>query len=131
MLLARMRPNGDFQHLETQNLILQSVAEKLISPSAMLKLPVLIKDFKKSVQTNLGLVEIGQLLCLRTKLDLQNIAYGNFPDHLFKLGRVHDPILGNTSILQVDFRTLRSYVDRFNEGEWPRMHESPKGILDP
>jgi len=131
MLLARMRPNGDFQRLETQNLILQAVAEKLLSPSAILKLPVLIGDFKKAVQTDLGPVEIGQLLCLRTKLDPKNIAYGNFPDYLFKLGRVHDPVLGNTSILQVDFKILRSYVDRFNDGEWPRMQESPKGILDP
>ena len=81
-------------------MILQAVAEKLMSPSAVLKLPVLIKDFKKSVQTDLGPVEIGQLLCLRTKLDPQNIAYGSFPENIFKLGRVHDPVLGNTSILR-------------------------------
>lgn len=131
MLLARLRPDGDFHRLEIQNLILQAVAEKLLSPSSVLKLPVLIGDFKTSVQTDLGPVEIGQLLCLRTKLDPQNIAYGSFPEKLFKLGRIHDPVLGNTSFLQVEFKILRSYVDRFNQGEWPRMQESPKGILDP
>jgi hypothetical protein len=91
----------------------------------------LIKDFKDSIQTDLGPIEVGQLLCLRTKLDPQNIAYGNFPENIFKLGRVHDQVLGNTSILQVDFKILRAYVDRFNEGEWPRIQESPKGLLDP
>lgn len=131
MLLARLRPGGDFERIAIQNLILQAVAEKLLSPSAVLKLPVLIKDYKESVQTDLGPIEIGQLLCLRTKLDPQNIAYGNFPENIFKLGRVNDRVLGSTSILQVDFKILRDYVDRFNQGEWPRIQKGPKGLLDP
>jgi LCP family protein required for cell wall assembly len=131
MLLARMRPQGDFQRMQIQNLILQAVAEKLLSPSSISKLPELIGSFKKSVQTDLGPVEITQLLCLRTKLDPQNIAYGNLPENLFKLGRVDDPVLGNTSILRVDFKILRAYVDRFNQGDWPRIKEGPQGILDP
>jgi LCP family protein required for cell wall assembly len=131
MLLARMRPDGDFERMEIQNLILQAVAEELLSPSSISKLPELIRSFKKSVQTDLGPVEIAQLLCLRAKLDPQNIAYGNFPENLFKLGRVNDPVLGNTSILRVDFNVLRAYVDRFNQGDWPKLQEDPKGILDP
>jgi anionic cell wall polymer biosynthesis LytR-Cps2A-Psr (LCP) family protein len=131
MLLARLRPGGDFERMEIQNLILQAVAEKLLSPSSILKLPGLIDDFKKSVQTDLGPIEIGQLLCLRTKLDPQNIAYGNFPENIFKLGRVNDPVLGNTSILQVDFNILRGYVENFNQGDWPKLQQNPKGLLDP
>jgi polyisoprenyl-teichoic acid--peptidoglycan teichoic acid transferase len=131
MLLARLRPQGDFKRLEIQNLILQAVAEKLLSPTAVLKIPALIKDFRDSVQTDLGPVEVAQLLCLRTKLDPRNIVYGSFPQNIFKLGRVHDPVLGNTSILQVDFKILRSYVKQFNEGDWPKIREDPKGLLDP
>jgi len=131
MLLARMRPGGDFQRVATQNMILQAVTEKLLSPSSISILPKLISSFKKSVQTNLGPAEITQLLCLRTKLDPQNIVYGTLPESLFKLGRVQDPVLGNTSILRVDFKVLRAYVDRFNQGEWPKLQEAPKGILDP
>jgi LCP family protein required for cell wall assembly len=131
MLLARMRPDGDFQRLATQNMILQAVTEKLLSPSSILILPELISTFQKSVQTDLGPVEITQLLCLRTKLDPQNIVYGNLPESLFKLGRVHDPVLGYTSILRVDFRVLRAYVDRFNQGDWPVLQKRPRGILDP
>ncbi len=131
MLLARVRPQGDFQRLEIQNLILQAVAEKLMNPASVLELPALIKDFKGSVQTDLSPLEISQLLCLRTKLDPQNVAYSNFPQNLFNLGRVNDPVLGNTSILQVDFDVLRAYVNRFNQGDWPRIKNDPKGSLDP
>src|SRR5512133_1402107 len=35
MLLARMRPGGDFGRIDVQNLILQAVAEKLLRPSAI------------------------------------------------------------------------------------------------
>jgi polyisoprenyl-teichoic acid--peptidoglycan teichoic acid transferase len=131
MLLARLRPQGDFQRLEIQDLILQAVAEKLMNPSSALELPGLFQDFKKSVQTNMTPLDMGELLCLRTRLDPQNIAYGSFPQNLFKLGRVNDPVLGYTSILQVDFKVLRSYVDRFNQGDWPRIQKDPKGVLDP
>ena len=131
MLLARMRPGGDFQRMEIQNLILQAVAEKLLSPSAILSLPELITTFRESVQTDLGPAEFAQLLCLRSKLDPLQIVYGNFPEDLFENGRVHDPVLGNTSILKVDFDLLRVYVERFNEGDWPKVKGSPPGILDP
>jgi LCP family protein required for cell wall assembly len=131
MLLARMRPGGDIQRIETQNLVLQAVAEKLLSPSSLLELPRLIQTFRESVQTDLGPAEFAQLLCLRTKLDQQNILYGNFPATLFKNGRVNDPVLGNTSILEADFNVLRQYVNRFNQGDWPRKHADPPGLLDP
>ena len=38
MLLARMRPGGDFERLEIQNLILQAVAEELLSSLLNLKI---------------------------------------------------------------------------------------------
>jgi LCP family protein required for cell wall assembly len=131
MLLARMRPGGDFQRIEIQNLILQAVAEKLLSPATLLELPKLIHTFQDSVQTDLGPAEFAQLLCLRTKLDQQNILFGNFPERLFKNGRVHDPVLGSTSILEADFGALQEYVNRFNQGDWPRKPGNPPSLLDP
>ena len=131
MLLARLRPQGDFQRTEIQNLILQAFAEKLFSPSAILQIPELINTFTESVQTDLGPFEIGQLLCLRTRLDTQNIDYGSFPENLFKSERVRDPVLGNTSILEVDFDVLRTYVQSFNDGLWPRSQEDPRDQISP
>ena len=116
MLLARMRPNGDFQRSAVQNLILQSLAEKLLKRSTLRKLPELIDTLKDSVQTNIGVVEAGQLLCLATKLDTEDIQYISFPETIFTNGRVDDPVLGNTSIVEANFDVLRIYTQKFNHG---------------
>ena len=117
MLLARLRPQGDFRRADTQNLILQAFAEKMLGRS-ILKFPELIAKFGDAVQTDLGLVEIGQLLCLRARLSKNGVEYLSFPENLFKSDRVHDPVLGNTSIQAADFNVLKIYVRRFNEGRW-------------
>jgi LCP family protein required for cell wall assembly len=131
MLLARLRPQGDFQRAEVQNLILQAFAEKLLSPPAILQLPELIESFSDSVQTDLGPVEIGQLLCLRARLDVQKIEFGSFPESLFENGRVQDPVLGNTSILKVNFDDLKRYVQSFNNGTWPKSQQNPRDKISP
>ena len=48
------------------------------------------------------------------------VKFDNFPEDLFQNGRVQDPVLGNTSILEVDFDVLKAYVNDFNEGNWPQ-----------
>jgi LCP family protein required for cell wall assembly len=124
MLLARLRPQGDFRRAEVQNLILQAFSEKLLGRIAILKLPELIEDFSDSVQTDLGPVEIGQLLCLRARLSKRGVEFLSFPESLFKGDRVRDPVLGNTSIQAADFEILKIYVQKFNEGRW-RQHTNP------
>ena len=116
MLLARMRPLGDFQRNAVQNMILQSLAEKMLKRSTLRKLPELIDAVKDSVQTDIGVVEAGQLLCLATELDTRDIEYINFPETIFSLGRVNDPVLGNTSIVEANFDVLRIYTQKFNHG---------------
>ena len=97
----------------------------------ILKLPQLIKDFRDSIQTDLGPVEIGQLLCLRTRLDTQRIGFVSFPGNLFKNGRVRDPVLGNTSILEADFDVLTDYVQRFKDGLWREPEEPVREEINP
>ena len=118
MLLARMRPNGDLHRSEIQNLILEALAAKIIDFPVIPKLPELIRTFMGSVQTNISPAEIGKLACLATILELQDMEFVNFPDKLFESGRVQDPVLGNTSILKADFYVLRSYVQKFEAGNW-------------
>jgi LCP family protein required for cell wall assembly len=130
MLLARLRPQGDFRRVEVQNLILQAFAEKMLGRS-ILEFPELIKKFGDAVQTDLGPVEIGQLLCLRSRLSKQAVEYLNFPESLFKSDRVHDPVLGNTSIQAADFDILKIFVRRFNEGRWHLPSEHMTGEMDP
>jgi len=131
MLLARLRPGGDLQRLEIQNLIMRALAEKLLSPRAVLKFPRLIEAFKDSIQTDLRPQEISRLLCLRRKVDAEQLDFLNFPETLFKSERVRDPVLGNTSILDADFEVLTEYVKRFSEGSWREPEEFMREEINP
>ena len=131
MLLARLRPGGDFQRLELQNLIMTSLADQFLRPTTILKFPQLFRAFRDSVQTDLGPTEVGQLLCLRRQLDKQKVDLLNFPETLFKNERIHDPVLGNTAILDADFEVLSDYVRKFNEGTWRKPEENIREDLRP
>jgi LCP family protein required for cell wall assembly len=131
MLLARLRPQGDLQRAEVQNLILQAFAKKLLGRSAIFNLPELIETFNDSIQTDLGPVEVGQLLCLAAMIDTQRIEFVSFPESLFKSERVRDPVLGNTSILAVDFEVLKMYVQKFNDGLWRQPEDHLREEINP
>ncbi len=120
MLLARLRPNGDIERSNTQNLILQALATKMLRPEVLAQLPGLVQALYGSVQTDLGANDISKLLCLAHLLDPQKIVAVNFPESLFTGTRIHDPVLGYTFIWDVDFNLLRAYVAHFNNGTWPQ-----------
>ena len=131
MLLARMRPGGDLQRLEIQNLILYALADQLFRPTTILKFPKLIRSFEDSIQTDLGPTEFGQLLCLRRKVDPEKIDFLSFPESLFKSARVRDPVLGNTSILDADYEVLTDYVQKFKDGLWREPEEQDREEINP
>jgi len=119
MLLARMRPNGDIERSQTQNLILEAFAAKLLRPATLPKLPGLIDTLYGSVQTDLGVEDIAKLTCLGALLDPGAIQPRSFPEELLTGTRIDDPVLGYTFIWDADFDRLREYVRQFNEGTWP------------
>jgi LCP family protein required for cell wall assembly len=118
-ILARLRPQGDFERTKVQTLILRALSAKLLSPDVLPRLPELIGAFQGSVYTDLGAVQIAQLTCLAARIDPQKIVFVNFPENLFQGTRVQDPVLGNTFIFDADFDVLRSYIDAFMIGNWP------------
>lgn len=128
MLLARMRTQGDPQRSEIQNLILQAIAEKFFKPSTVQKLPELVKAFSSSVQMDLGIAEIGQLVCLAGRLNADDIEFVNFPEELFENTRVRDPVLGYTSIIAADFDVLRAYVKKFEAGTWSSVRKDAEEV---
>jgi len=131
MLLARMRPQGDFTRSEVQNLILQALAEEVLSPGVITKLPELVEALYGSAQTDLGGAEASQLLCLAAMLEPHKIEFLSFPETLFKSERVQDPVLGNTSILAANFDVLKTYVQIFMDGTWPEPEENLRNPIDP
>lgn len=119
MILARLRPEGDLVRSTNQNLILQALAEKLLTPAALTEMPGLIQSLYGSVQTDLAADDIRKLLCLGSMLNASSITPREFPEDLFTGTRIHDPVLGYTFVWDVDFNILRQYVTDFNAGQWP------------
>lgn len=116
MLLARMRPNGDMERLQTQNLILKAFAAELLSPHTLPRLPALAEALYGSVQTDLGPKEVSELVCLGGQIDAANVQAVSFPEEWFTGTRVQDPVLGSTFVWEADSSQLREFVGRFEEG---------------
>lgn len=131
MLLARMRTRGDFQRSEMQNLVLQALAQKFLGPSTVEKLPELVKAFSGSVQMDLGIAEVGQLVCLAGKISANDIEFIDFPEELFETTRVQDPVLGYTSIIAADFDVLKAYVKKFEAGTFSETRDEVDEWLIP
>lgn len=106
-----------------------ALAKKLFTPTVIRKLPDLIETFYASIQTDLGIAEVSQLTCLAGKLNARKIEFMNFPEELFENVRVNDPVLGYTSILNVNFETLKQYVQAFNKGTWLEPQEMPENRM--
>lgn len=119
MILARLRPEGDLVRSATQDLILQALAQEVLTPAVLPKLPGLIQSLYGSVQTDLGADDIAKLLCLGSMLQSSDIVSRDFPEALFTGTRVNDPVLGYTFVWDVDFNILKQYVTDFNAGQWP------------
>jgi LCP family protein required for cell wall assembly len=123
LALARNRADGVFSRGDEQNIVLCGLQKKLTSPAVVAHIPALLQSFQGSVQTDLSPDIMGQLACLGTQLPRGNIALYNFPENIFTLARVHDPVFPNNklgeSTWDVDFNTLRSYVTLFQAGAWP------------
>jgi LCP family protein required for cell wall assembly len=120
MLLSRVRPNGDLERSATQNLILQALAAKILTPSSLPLMPRVVEAFYGSVQTDLNATDIAKLLCLGALLTPDKVQAVEFPPELFTGSRVQDPVLGYTFVWDVDFSILRAYVQYFNKGTWPQ-----------
>jgi LCP family protein required for cell wall assembly len=120
LTLARIRIEGGFARAENQNRVLCALRDKLTSPAVIIKIPRLIQSFQGAIQTDLSPEQLGQLACIGTKIPSGNIMLASFPAEHFKQKRQHDPVFGkNVSVLDVDFKILRSYISLFNNGAWP------------
>jgi LCP family protein required for cell wall assembly len=120
--VARNRQEGTFQRGNNQNLVLCALGDKILSPTVLPRIPDLIASFQDNIQTDFTPAQLGQLACLATKLPLENIAFASFPEELFTATRVYDPVFKKrVFIWDVDFSSLRDYVNLFNTGVWPPL----------
>jgi LCP family protein required for cell wall assembly len=119
LVLGRLRPNGVFERSKQQNLILSALRDRLLDPSILQNLPAIFSALSGSIQTDLGLEQLGWLSCLAPKITKENIFFASWPENMFVGTRVDDPVLGWTFIWDVDFNLIRAYVSAFNNGQWP------------
>lgn len=120
LTLARIRNKSVFARAENQNMVMCAIRKKVESPEVLTRLPAIINSFLDNIQTDLTPEQITQLACLGTKMPRNNIVFISFPRPLFKSDEVYDPVLNQKLFIwDADFDELRSYVARFQTGEWP------------
>jgi LCP family protein required for cell wall assembly len=121
--VARNREEGVFERANNQNRVLCALRKKFLNPETAQKIPALIESFRDNILTDFTPEQIGQLACLGAKMPLENIVFASFPQELFTPSRqipdllTHNP--KGTFIWKVDFKILRDYVARFQDGTWP------------
>jgi LCP family protein required for cell wall assembly len=120
LLLATNRIPSTFQRMKYQKLILISLREKLLSRDMVSKLPKLVSQFIGSVQTDLSLRDINNLLCIAQAIPAEHILADSFPQEMFKASNIYDPDRDvHTFIYEVDFDQIRAMVADFMKGIWP------------
>jgi LCP family protein required for cell wall assembly len=122
LMLARIRISGVFNRAENQNRVLCALRDKLVSPSTITKIPELVRSFRDSVQTDLSPAQLGQLACIGSQIQPENIRFASFPSELFTQTRVYDPVFKKrVFVWDVDFDILRDYIAQFQAGTWPPL----------
>jgi LCP family protein required for cell wall assembly len=120
LTLARIRIEGTFARADNQDRVLCALRDKLTSPDVVTKVPQLIQSFQGAVQTDLSPEQLGQLACISTQIQPQNIIFASFPEEHFQQDRTYDPVFKKRVFTwNVDFAILRDYIARFNNGSWP------------
>lgn len=120
LTLARIRIEGTFARADNQNIVLCALRKKLVNPSVITSVPDLVRSFQGAVQTDLSPEQLGQLACLGTHLQPNNITFTSFPTNLFSQDRMYDPVFKKSVFVwNANYDTLRAYVTLFNQGTWP------------
>jgi LCP family protein required for cell wall assembly len=119
--LASSRIPSIFQRARNQNIILRSLQDKLLYPSMIPELSKLASQFLGSVQTDLSLNNINQLICVGQKVTQENTHIVSIPDEMFIAGSTYDPYRQvNTYTLSVDMGLFKEYMVDFMQGTWPK-----------
>ena len=119
--LARIRFGySSLVRITNQDAIIKGLADKLTSPSVILKIPELIQILKDTVLTDLSPGQINNMLCLGKRMDGSNLSFAEIPDSYYVQSTIYDPDThSNVFVWDIDFNVIRSYVNEFQGGRWP------------
>ena len=106
---------GDLGRIQNQTVVLKAAAAKMLSPASVKHLPAIVKSLIQKTQTDLSPAEIGKLICLAEKLDLQDdLRFQEFPNQLVSGVWIRDHHLGYTAYaLTYDPQEMRRFLEDF------------------
>jgi len=112
---------GDFGRMKNQTILLKAFVRKLLTPSGLKELPELIDIYEENVLMDFTPNEISKLLCLASKIDLQeDVTFLTFPKDMVSEGRMYDEVQQyNAYALTYDRNELYSLLAAFQAGFWP------------
>lgn len=119
--LARLREGySSLIRISNQDLIIQALQKKILSPEIILKVPGLISALKGTVLTDLSPNQINDMICLANKMDTSTISFAEIPTDFYHQSSIYDPSMkNNVFIWDIDFNIIRAYVNEFQNGRWP------------
>jgi LCP family protein required for cell wall assembly len=119
--LVRLRTNyNDLVRSQHQDLVLEALRVKLLSPALVSALPELVEAFSGSIVTDLKLRDIVELLCLAPQIDDRNLIFAQIPPDMLVLGReVSVQLDGSVSVFKADPEALSALLAGFQAGIWP------------
>ncbi len=122
--LARIRINyDDLSRSEHQNLVLEALWTKMLSPAVVPALPDIFKAFGDSVLTDLGLSELAGLVCVGSQITKDDVTFAQLPSEVFELGRVYSPHLRKrVSVFHPDQEAIQGYLTGYQNGIWPETN---------
>ena len=86
---------GDFGRQANQTILLKAMVKRLFSVEGLKSLPELVEIYRESVLMDFSSKEIGQLICLASKVDLEDdVFFHSFPKDLLTEERKKDPVQG-------------------------------------
>jgi LCP family protein required for cell wall assembly len=112
---ARLRENyGDLVRIEHQSIVLTALQERLLRVAVIPDLPEIIGVLKDSVLTDLGPIQLAQLICLFPQIDNEQVQYGSIPTDMLTSTRVYAPQFQKTlAVFLPNQLAIQNWVEIF------------------
>jgi LCP family protein required for cell wall assembly len=118
---ARIRMvDSELYRIKRQSMVLESLWEKMTSPSILPHIPQLVYALYNSVQMNLTATDIRNLACLAPLLNHETIQFANLPQEMLEADRMYvERYEKSIFYWKVDEAALKKQINAFRNGTWP------------
>jgi polyisoprenyl-teichoic acid--peptidoglycan teichoic acid transferase len=115
---ARVRyVDSDWKRIDRQTDLVMSLFKKLSNPAMLPKLPGLANQVKDDFFTDLSPLEIGQLVCLATKISPDTVKFYEIGQEMVIPTTLKDK--AKSQVMLPKYELIRPYVEQFINGTLP------------